>query len=54
MTGNATVTLKVKEAWWLRWYLRWVIIRSMISLTDPDFDEVKRVMDKAITVEVEA
>ena len=39
MTKHFTITVQVRIAWWLKWYMAGVIV--MCRLTGLDFDEAK-------------
>lgn len=39
MTKHSTITVQVRIAWWLKWYMAGVIM--MCRLTGLDFDEAK-------------
>lgn len=51
--AKSTLTMKVRVAWWLKWYLRGVALTC--QLTGMDFDEakVRRYIRRAVTVKVD-
>ncbi|OZI31743.1 hypothetical protein CAL29_28130 [Bordetella genomosp. 10] len=45
------VTLRVRIAWWLRWYLLGVALTSRLTGLPPDLDKASRWIRKAIRVD---
>jgi len=52
MAKHPTITVQVRIAWWLKWYIAGVIM--MCRLTGLDFDEakVRRYVRRALKVRV--
>ena len=37
----ASMTIKVRIAWWVRWYISGVALRAFITGAQPDMEKVK-------------
>lgn len=46
------MTIKVKQAWWLKPYFIGLAAMSALTGLDPDWEKVKRVIDKGLSVKV--
>ena len=46
--ARSTVTLKVHIAWWVRWYISGVALRSLLTGREPDMGKVKATVMKGV------
>lgn len=47
----ATLTVRIKVAWWLRWYVAGLLTVSRITGAEPDMAKVERVVRRAVRLE---
>ncbi len=44
----ASITIKVRFAWWVRWYISGVALCSMLTGLEPDMEKVKAKVIKGV------
>ena len=44
----ASMTIKVRIAWWVRWYISGVALRAFITGAHPDMEKVKATAMKGV------
>ena len=49
----ATCTVRIKVAWWLRWYLAGVQMMTLTTGAQPDMRKVGAVVARAVSVEAD-
>lgn len=46
----ASMTIKVRIAWWVRWYISGVALFAMLTGFEPDMEKIKAKVMKGIKV----
>jgi hypothetical protein len=50
--ATRTITLRVRIAWWLRWYLSGLQLACWTMGTEPDWDKVHHTVMRAVRIEI--
>lgn len=48
--NSITITIKIKIAWWVRWYIAGVSLRALLTGLEPDFEKVARTVRRGLRV----
>ena len=46
----ASMTIKVRIAWWVRWYISGVALRAFITGAHPDMDKITAKVMKGVRI----
>jgi len=46
----ASMTIKVRIAWWVRWYISGVALCSLLTGLEPDMEKVKATVMKGVRI----
>jgi hypothetical protein len=46
----ASMTIKVRIAWWVRWYISGVALCSLLTGLEPDMEKVKATAMKGVRI----
>ena len=52
-TRNLTMRICIKKAWWLPLYLNGVVLVSILTNRDPDWQKVERWVKRGIRIDLE-
>lgn len=52
MSNLSRITLRVRVAWWLRWYLAGVLMVAYLTRREPDNDKLRYWVCKAVRCEL--
>jgi hypothetical protein len=52
-TRNLTMRICIKKAWWLPLYLNGVVLVSILTNRDPDWQKVERWVKRGIRIDME-
>ncbi|WP_166897725.1 MULTISPECIES: hypothetical protein [Massilia] len=50
MTNTTTISIKVHKAWWLMPYLGALALFHTLTRTEPNWAQIKRLINKGVTV----
>lgn len=45
-----SMTIKVRIAWWVRWYISGVALCSLLTVLEPDMEKIKAKVMKGVKV----